>query len=89
MATSHHHPPGHKQREEAFAKRSVFYVNVEWEAGAKPADFKHVQGQMYVECLEPLAETEAHPIILIHGDYHSSQVRGLTVVTLIWPRQLT
>lgn len=59
---------------EAFTRRNTFHVNINWEPGASPSTAKHVQDQMYVESLEPLNKTEETPIILIHGDYHSSQV---------------
>lgn len=59
---------------EAFTRRNTFHVNINWEPGASPSTAKHVQDQMYVESLEPLNKTEEPPLILIHGDYHSSQV---------------
>lgn len=62
------------QKSESFAKRTTFYVNHEWEAGRTPDLGTRIRGQMYVESLEPSKKTQKRPIILIHGDYHSSQV---------------
>ncbi|KAM3440605.1 hypothetical protein MY4824_002053 [Beauveria thailandica] len=63
-----------KQKGESLARRTTFYVNNEWEAGSGPDDCTHVRGQMYVECLEPQRITQDWPIVLVHGDYHSSQI---------------
>ncbi|OAA34654.1 alpha/beta-hydrolase [Beauveria brongniartii RCEF 3172] len=63
-----------KQKGESLARRTTFYVNNEWEAGSGPHDCTHIRGQMYVECLEPQRMTQDWPIILVHGDYHSSQI---------------
>lgn len=62
------------QKTESFSRRTTFHVNHEWEAGAKPGQGTYIRGQMYVESLEPLERTQKWPIILIHGDFHSSQV---------------
>ncbi|KAJ4165155.1 hypothetical protein LMH87_006801 [Akanthomyces muscarius] len=62
------------ERTESFSRRTTFYVNHEWEAGAKSGQGTYIRGQMYVESLEPLKRTQKWPIILIHGDYHSSQI---------------
>lgn len=63
-----------KRKGESLARRTTFFVNNEWEAGSGPDDCTHIRGQMYVECLEPQKMTQDWPIILVHGDYHSSQV---------------
>ncbi|KAJ3473648.1 hypothetical protein NLG97_g10200 [Lecanicillium saksenae] len=63
-----------KQQEEAFAKRTTFYVNMEWEADPDPKNQNYLRGQMYVESLEPQERTQQFPLVFIHGDYHSSQI---------------
>ncbi|KAM0669797.1 hypothetical protein ACQRIU_000192 [Beauveria bassiana] len=63
-----------KQKGESLARRTTFFVNNEWEAGSGPDDCTHIRGQMYVECLEPQRMTQEWPIVLVHGDYHSSQI---------------
>ncbi|KAM3515426.1 hypothetical protein MY11210_000988 [Beauveria gryllotalpidicola] len=63
-----------KQKVESLMRRTTFYVNTEWEAGSGPDDCTHIRGQMYVECLEPQRMTQDWPIILVHGDYHSSDI---------------
>lgn len=71
------------ERTESFSRRTTFYVNHEWEAGAKSGQGTYIRGQMYVESLEPLKRTQKWPIILIHGDYHSSQVVILRSIHMI------
>lgn len=63
-----------KKKDESFTKRTTFYVNIEWEAGCQPNQGTNVRGQMYVESLEPQRKTQHYPVVLIHGDYHTSQV---------------
>lgn len=67
-------PESHKQENEAFARRTTFHVNINWELGVPVSQRRYAQEQMYVESLEPLEQTQEWPLILIHGDYHSSQV---------------
>lgn len=63
-----------KQKDEAFAKRTTFYVNMEWEPGVPQGQGTYLRGHMHVESLEPQKKTQEFSIVLIHGDYHSSQV---------------
>jgi hypothetical protein len=63
--------------EEAFVKRTSFFVNAEWELDTSMDTAKNIMGQMYVESLEPLVKTQPYPIVLIHGDYHTGQVSQL------------
>ncbi|OAQ99963.1 hypothetical protein LLEC1_07666 [Akanthomyces lecanii] len=74
MRPKGHPPVVEEKKTESFSKRTTFYVNYEWEAGAKPGQGTYIRGQMYVESLEPPERTQRWPIVLIHGDYHSSQV---------------
>lgn len=63
--------------EETFCRRKTFYVNADWQLGSELETAKSIVGQMYVECLEPLNQSQRHPIILIHGDFHTGQVSTL------------
>lgn len=59
--------PMHQPQAGAMCTRSTFFIEV------NPG--QHLSGQMYVECFEPLLVVEKLPIILIHGDFHTGQVR--------------
>ncbi|KAJ6786072.1 hypothetical protein PWT90_07745 [Aphanocladium album] len=74
MPTKRDAAAANQQRDEAFAKRTTFYVNMEWEADTDPRNNNYLRGQMYVECLQPQKKTKEYPLVLIHGDYHSSQI---------------
>lgn len=65
------------QNEEAASYRTTFFVNVDWSMGSTLATAKNIVGQMYVEGLEPLERHHPYPIILIHGDFHTGQVRNI------------
>ncbi|KAI9172266.1 putative secreted lipase [Paramyrothecium foliicola] len=60
--------------QEAFIRRTSFFVNIEWELGSTNKNAKNILGQMYVESLEPQAKHQPYPIILIHGDQHTGQI---------------
>ncbi|KAJ6442679.1 hypothetical protein O9K51_03854 [Purpureocillium lavendulum] len=65
--------PFEQPPEGAMLTRTTFYVS----AGlgtAEDGTGSAVSGQMYVERLQPLLQTHPHPIILIHGDYHTGQI---------------
>ncbi|KAM0562976.1 hypothetical protein ACHAPJ_001819 [Fusarium lateritium] len=53
--------------------RTTFFVNVDWRLGATLATATNIVGQMYVECLNPVERHFPHPIVLIHGDFHTGQ----------------
>ncbi|KAF5021239.1 hypothetical protein F66182_6729 [Fusarium sp. NRRL 66182] len=61
------------ERKEAMCTRTTFFVNVDWRMGATLATATNIVGQMYVECLEPVERRYPHPIVLIHGDFHTGQ----------------
>lgn len=52
-------------------KMKTFYV-------LPTAYANHFTGQMYVECYTPAKTTQKHPIVLIHGDFHTGQVSSLS-----------
>ncbi len=58
---------------EPFVRRKTFYVKAECKLaeGSKP-----LTGKMFIESLEPLLKRQQYPIVLIHGDYHTGQVRS-------------
>ncbi|KAK5992508.1 putative secreted lipase [Cladobotryum mycophilum] len=58
---------------EAYHRRTTFYVNGEWQSSDNPDKPAYMTGQMYVEKLEPVHESEDLPIILIHDDFHTGQ----------------
>jgi hypothetical protein len=57
---------------EAFTRRRTFYVRTECQLSPK---FNRRLGKMFIEHLEPLLKCQKYPIILIHGDYYTGQVR--------------
>ena len=63
--SSEYHP-------EAFTRRKTFYVKTECQLNPN-TNLRY--GKMFVEHLEPLLKRQQYPIILIHGDYHTGQVR--------------
>lgn len=65
--------PFEQPEEGAMLTRSTFYVHARLTTKEGGAD-SGVAGEMYVEKLQPLLKTQKHPIVLIHGDYHTGQV---------------
>jgi len=63
------------ESEEPLCRRTTFFVNVDWRMGATLATATNIVGQMYVECLEPVERIYPYPIVLIHGDFHTGQVK--------------
>ncbi|KAF4967578.1 hypothetical protein FSARC_4875 [Fusarium sarcochroum] len=61
------------ENREAICTRTTFFVNIDWRMGSTLATATNIVGQMYVECLEPVERHYPHPIVLIHGDFHTGQ----------------
>lgn len=62
---------------EVFCSRATFYVDFTWDFTPHEGDETTEHGKMYVESLKPLEVTQKYPIILVHGDYYSGQVRSI------------
>ena len=60
---------------EAPCIRTTFFVNADWRMGSTLANATNIVGQMYVERLDPIEKLHPYPIVLIHGDFHTGQVR--------------
>jgi hypothetical protein len=69
---------------EAICTRKTFYVNLN---GKKTPKKYAAQGRnisMYVESHEPVSKTQAVPIIMIHGEHHTGQVRCTRVFSQLF-----
>lgn len=62
---------------EPFARRKTFYIKAECELAGTS---NPLHGKMFVESLVPLMKQQQYPIVLIHGDYHTGQVRSPVTV---------
>lgn len=60
---------------EAKCSRSSFFVNADWRMGSTLANATTIVGQMYTERLDPPKRRHRYPIVLVHGDFHTGQVR--------------
>lgn len=68
---------------EAFYRRTCAYIGYTYQDTTKGI---RMLGQTYVEKLEPLRKHCDIPLVLVHGDFHTSQVRVVSHYQS-WPKQ--